>query len=645
MSYQSRLTRWVTMGSPDLALAKVGILLSVLLLSLRLLAAQPFLVVIPVATGTACSVYVVLHDRQIPAVGTPALPGVVIDILPAAVVAGLGILILQIRAVGARTWPAYLLIGAIGTLLLAQILFVNEERLAARRVLVQILAASVVIRLIALYITPGFVGVDIWTHIPVFIEGIAGDGSLAALADSKYLMAPLYHTTGAVAALVFGSARTGVYLTLGVLVSLSAVFIYLTAALLLSTRWALLATALYVFADQFIRWGLHIIPTSLGLVFFLAALYCVTRAFVTDDGWSVPLLFVFSLAVVFTHQVSTGVMLVVLGIAAGVAVAGARLGWRSGGTSPPALALSGVFLVTLVVTVASWAVTPWSGGSVFLWRMLSILRETVLTQAGFLNLAGGGSAAAASSGLVSQLVPFVELTGFAILLAAAVVGGLWMLRWDRTTAGSYTHILAAGTMFVIVFGLSLFGVRALLPGRWIAFMYAPLAVMAATGLYYVARNAPRGAVLAIFVVLAVGYPATMVVAEKATLDSPAFEEEYPRFAYTEPEINAVASISEVHPASVGETIYSDHPYQTIFEPLGGYDARTVEIGDAGTVSPGPVVYREYQATAPVSFDRPEGASGVAPALDESTVCQPGRNVVYANEEVRLCTPPVTEGGE
>jgi len=168
---------------------------------------------------------------------------------------------------GGRTPVSYLLIGAIGTTILAQSLLVEETDLSPSLVVAQLLVSAVVIRLSALFVTPGFVGVDIWTHIPDFVAGIAETGSLSAMADSKYIMAPFYHTIGAIGTLIFGSARMGVYLSIGLLVPLSALLVYATATQLLGVRWALVATTLFAFAGQFIRWGIHLIPTSLGVVF------------------------------------------------------------------------------------------------------------------------------------------------------------------------------------------------------------------------------------------------------------------------------------------------------------------------------------------------------------------------------------------
>ncbi|QLD87120.1 hypothetical protein HWV23_15775 [Natronomonas halophila] len=651
MSHQNRLQQLLVGDRLDVTLAKVGVIASVLLLGLRLLTQEVLFVVIPTAAGVACVVYLAAQNRQSTAFEFAVLPRAVIGYLPSFVFAGLAGLVLLTYSMGGRTTPVYLLTGAIGATILAQILVVDDEALVPGLVLVQILVAAVVIRMTALFLTPGFIGVDIWTHVPVYITGIVEAESLSAISDSKYIMAPLYHTLGAIGALTFGSVRTGMYLSAGLLLPLSALFVYTTGKLFVPVRWALLATALFAFADQFIRWGIHIIPTSLGLVFFLGALYCVTKLYYTDDLWLVGLLFVFSLATVFTHQVSTAILLVFLGAAAVTVAVTQLLGTRHGrATTWSTVGIVGVFVVTLAVTILSWLNTPWFGDQPFLLQMLDTLQRVFTTDAGFLNLAGdGGSGGGAESAdLFAQSIPFIEWFGFALLLLMAVVGGLAMLRMEMPPELTLTYLLSAAAMFVIVFGFSLFGIRAIMPGRWLAFMYAVFALIGAAGLYHLSQNASRRVLLVILVVVAVGYPMTMVVTEKATLDSPAFDEEYPRYSYTESEIAAAETISTIHSTESDLIIDSDHPYQTLYKALGGYTARVVELEETGSVSPRPVIYRDYQTYGPAVFHEATATEAERPVesstVDPDRVCPPTRNHVYANDAVKMCTTPGVDTG-
>lgn len=645
MSQQNAFRQWLVLDRLDVAIARLGVFVCLLLLGLRLLTSQVLLVIIPVATGAGCLLYLGVYRRKELISEYPTLPSRAIRYLPAGVFAGLAGLVVLLRITGTRTLPVYLLTGAIGSAILGQALFAPDDELAPGLVLTQVLVAAVVIRFTVLFATPGFIGVDIWTHVPDFIGGIVEAGSLSAIAESKYSMAPFYHAIGAAGTLVFGSARAGTYLTVGLLVPLSALFVYAAGSLVVPVRWALLATALYAFADQFIRWGLHVIPTSLGVVFFLGALYALTALFVTDDARAGILLAGFSLATVFTHQVSTAVVLVLLG-AGSVSVLVARLlgGTTNEMSARTAAAVVGTFLVTLVTTVVSWLYTPWYAEDPFLWQILDTLTAVVLSDAGFLNLAGGGSGEAQVGGVteaagpLAGLIPYVEWFGFAVLLGAVVVGGLAMLRSDLPTEVTFTYLASAAAMFVIVFGFSLFGVRTIMPGRWIAFMYAPFVVIAAVGLYYLSQHASRRVILVVLVIVALGYPATMVMAEKATLDSPAFDDEYPRFSYTESEIAAVESIAAVYPPDAdGTTIESDHPYHTLLERYGGYRGDRVSVTESGAGSSEPFVFREYQTSGSATFeDTSEPPETFRSRTLAADLCA-DRNHVYTNGDVTLCT--------
>jgi len=653
MSHQRSVRELIATGRIDVTLAWIGVVLSVLLLGLQFLAYQPLIIVIPVSTGTACVLYLATQRRQLSTLSFPAAGRLAAGYLPAAVLFGLAGFVTLVFQAGARTGPAYLLAGLVGSAILLQILLVDDEWLDARLVLGQILLAAVVVRLAGLLVTPGFVGVDVWTHLPVFVQGIVDTGSFAPLEGSKYLLAPLYHSFAAIGTLLFGSTRMAVYLTLGLLLPLSVLFVYGTGTLVLPARWALLAAALYAYAEQFIEWGMHIIPTSLGLVFFLGVFYLVTRVFLDDaEWWAVGLLAVLSLALVVTHQVSTAITLVFLGIAAVVALsADVSRGWPfSASLGRSTFALGGIFGVTTVTTVVLWSMAPHGEDSIFLWESIRTALRLFDQQAGFLNLAGGGLPAyaqAESASLVDLLVPYVELLGFGMVLCLAVVGGLVLFRWDRPVEVNATYQLAAIVFFVATFGFSLFGFRAFLPGRWMAFLYVPLVLVGAVGMYYVFRTASSRVFFAVVIVLAAGFPTTMVVAREATMDSPAFGDEHPRYAYTESEIAAVHTISEIHPASRDVGITTDHPYKKLFAPLGGFDDITLQVGPTEAVSQHPTVYREYQSTGPVSFavpgDRPR--TTYTRRVSSAIVCPPDRNVAYANEQVKLCTLTDATGGE
>jgi len=644
----------VTTSDPlDVTIAKLSLLLSVLLFGLRFLANEELLVIVPGAIALASAGYLFVGTDRRRAFEFPLTTGRIVGYLPVAVVLVLAIFVLRTGLEGGRAAPSIALYAVLGTLILVQILLVDEDGLSPGVILGELFLVAVVVRLTTLFLTPGFIGVDIWTHVPVFVDGIVEAESLSAISQSKYSMAPLYHAIGAIGTLVFGTPRAGIYLTVGLLVPLAGLFVYGTAVTFVPARWALLATALFVLADEVFRWGLHVIPTSLGLVFFLGALYALTKLLVAEERWALLLLVTASLATVFTHQVSTAIVLVLLGTASIVVLLAPIFADHDKPSRKTAAGVVGTFLLTLVVTAVSWVNTPWYGEDPFLWEIVGTLQTVLLTEAGFLNLAGsagGGSGAAETATLAGQVVPYVEWLGFAILLAAAVIGGLATLRMEAPTVARWTYVFAAGLLFVIVFGFSIFGIRAILPGRWIGFMYAPFAILGAVGLSYLARSSSRRVVLAVFLILALGYPGTMAVADKATLDSPAFPEEQLRYAYSETELAGVETITSIYPATAAERVMaSDHPYKTVYGRYGGYTGQVIALPETGPPVQSPVVIRNYQTSGPALFETAGSEPQVisSPGVDPARVCPADWNHVYTNEEVTMCTRPTgdTEGSE
>ncbi len=649
MSYQGSISSLLGGDNTDVTLARIGLISCILLLGLRLLAEQVLLVVIPLAGGSACALYLVTRREEAQRYEFVALRSSLVGYLPTAVFLCLSGVVVSIHLSGGRTMLTHLMTGLVGVFLLAQVLLTEEGKLNPTLVLVQVLFASLVIRFGTLFGTPGYTGVDIWTHVPDFVVSIVDVGSVTGIAGYKYVMSPLYHLYGAIGAIIFNSPRAGMFLSVGTVLALSILLVYATARLLLPARWAVFATILFTFSSEVLQWSIHLIPTSMGLVFFLGLLYSLTKLYYTPEIRWFGLVFVFALAVVFTHQVSTAVILLALGLAAGIAIIVLFLETEpiQAGKKRVAIGLSGIFGATTVITLVSWASTPFSGDFIFLWRMLDVLEQQVLGQAGFLNLAsengGGGGAGGAPSegqtGLWGELVPFIEWFGFGLLLALTVVGAIVLLRTFEVPELKLMYLALFGAMFVVVYGLSLFGLRTFMPGRWLAFMHAPMAIISAFGLYYVAQNAPRRVLLAVVIILCLGYPLTMMTAEKATLDAPAFEDEYPRFAYTESEIRAVETLSEYRPPAVAPVIGTDHPYRTVYERYGGYDIPDMEVENSQSVNTPTTVSREYQLQGPATIHQ-HGEPIVPRQSNEfltSSLCSDVGTHLYTSDTVTICS--------
>ena len=642
----------------DTVAAIGGLLIALVLFPLRFFASQVYLNTVPVILGTACILYLVClyQQRQTTDNARLTLPSRVTMALPTVVLLGLAALIVLTVLEGARTVRFFALASVVGTLVIGQICFASDRDFNTRLLLFQIVLFALVVRGTALYATPGFIGIDVWTHMGL-TEQIVTEGRVGAISHDKHYASPFYHLLVTASSLLFDvSLRTALYLSLGVVMPISVLLVYAAGNLLVSQRWATLAAAVYALASHVSMWGLHLIPTSMGLVFFLAMLYALLRVmrieYTTRDF---VLLLLSSVAVILTHQVSTFIMLVLL-LAAFVAqlvfeigpLGLTRLDASVFRTKRP-VNLVGLVVFNVGLTIFVWSLTPYRQDS-FLATVLSYFRQTVEESAGFLNIASGSSgggeaeAAEAATTLLDQVVPYVEELGFLFLLGATFVGCLYIVHRRRAEQSVFTLLLAAAFMLVFVMGFPMFGIHTFIPNRWFAFLYAPMAILGAIGLRTLDRGLAPALVVVVLLLFTLVYPGAMIAASESNIDNPVFEDHHEQLAYEESELAAVGSIGELTGSPDGSEIrpdqrlYTDHPYQTLFSRTGAYPSTdTATVPEGGTADHDYVVYRTTAANEAVYFENADGQGRIEQAT-ANRLCGPNQATVYTNGDVTMCTP-------
>ena len=641
----------------DVLAAIVGLVIAIMLLPLRFMASQVFIETIPLLLGGACALYLYSVYRGSHHSSFPSLPSSIALFLPSIFMLALAGMVLLVAVQGTRSRLFYGLSAAIGTLLLLQILFTNEEDLHPPILLFQILCFAFVFRFSALYVTPGYIGVDIWTHMTALAEPIYETGSLGAIDHDKHYTSPFHHLLTVAAALLYDSTlRIGLYLSLGLALPISILLIYMTTALLVPVRWAILAAALFAMADYVAHWGMHLIPTSLGFVYFLAILYLLVRIMRIEYARrDFAFLVVLSVAVILTHQVTTLIMLVVF-----VAALLAQLVFRYGPFGFQQLnpsvfrAYRPVNVVGLVVfnfglTIFMWSLTPFRQDT-FLATVLNWFHETLVDGAGFLNLArpgdaeaNGDSAAAAAPTLLDHVVQYVDVLGFLILLGLTFAGCLYVVERDRSQQSGITLLLATAVMLVFVLGMPILGIRNFVPTRWYAFVYAPMVILTVIGLRYFVKRVGPGPMVAMVVVLALIYPAGMVFAAPSNADNPAFPDHNERLAYSETELAAVDAIarmtggptaSDIRPDQV---MYTDHPYHTVIRRSGAYHTEPATVVSEERLDHQYSIYRTAQTTDATYF-RDEADIGQLRNIPAGRICLPEQSRLYSNGDVTMCGP-------
>lgn len=652
----STVFSWLRSRRFDVDAAVIGLLAALAMFPLRFLASQIYIETIPIVLGVACILYLLSVRSNRTRTDNPALPSTVGRLLPVASFVGLSAMVLVATFAGQRSLHFYLIGGLVGTTILAQVLFTRASDFRPTLLLAQILSLTLVVRFGALYTTPGFIGIDIWTHMSYLAEPIYNQGSLSPISTDKHYAAPFYHLLVVTTAhLLDVSLREALILSIGVAVPFSILFIYATTKLLVPVRWAVFATMLYSIGDYFIEWGIHLIPTSHGLVFFLGMLYSLLRIMQIEYNMrDFALLVLFTVAIILTHQVSTFIMLVVIG-AGLLAQFLLRLDIFNHNPLDPdvfrtmnPVNLIGLLVFDVGLITFMWSLTPYNGDS-FLETVLIYLGETLKSSAGFLNLASDQSteeaasaAAAAGPTQMQILANYVDTLGFLLLLCLAIVGCVYVLRRQCAKHSVFTLLIATVIMLFFVLGLPLFGIRNFIPQRWFAFLYAPMAILSAIGVRFLSGHLNRKVFIVALLLFSAVFPATMVMSSNGTLDSPVFTDERERLSYTEPELAAVSTIEGMtgSPDSMnlrpGQVLRTDHPYQTVFWRTGSYPTETAVVTKDGPQPHNIKVYREYQSTG-ASFFRDANGNGKIRDISRQEMCRPTDSVIYSNGDVTMCT--------
>lgn len=644
----------------DQGAAVLGILLAALMFPLRFVSSNIYLNTVPIVLGTACVLYLyaALRDNSISELPTLSRPAQ--RALPPLVFSGLALLVVIAVVGGKRSILFYDVAGLVGTLLFAQIAFASEDSFNRTRVLTQIVLLAAVVRLAALYTSPGLVGIDVWTHITQLSADIMASGSLEAISTDKHYTSPFYHLLVVSTALLADvSLRVGLYLSLGVVMPLVGLVVFATGNLLVDQRWAALAALLYALGDYVIEWGIHLIPTSMGLILFLGVLYWLLRIMRTDhDVRDFGLLVVLTLAVILTHQVSSFIMLVLLGTGLLAFLLLQLSIFQTSRFDPdvfraqPPVNLLGLLVFDAGFSTLLWSLTPYEGET-FLVTILNYLRETIASSAGVLNLAGpdeSAAAGAASQGptLIETIATYVNSLAFLLLLFGTFVGCLYVIHRRRARQSTFTLLLSAAVMLVFVLGLPMFGIRNFIPQRWFAFLYAPLALLTVIGLRYFALSLERRLVVVVLLVFALVFPSVALMSSNGTIDNPAFEDQTAQLSYSEAEIDAVYTIGQMTGSPDAQNlrpdqvIYTDHPYQTLFTRTDSYPANTATINDSEPVTHEMVVYRREQTKAATFFINSLGFGEIR-NIPQERLCRPNQATLYTNQRVTMCVDSPATG--
>ena len=434
-----------------------------------------------------------------------------------------------------------------------------------------------------------------------FIIDLSATGSLLeTLSTNQYFYAPVYHVRGVISlellALPVHDGPMFVAISLPFIV-LSMLVIYHLLALPWGWQTGVVGMLLFAGADQTLRASMIIWPTLLGGTLIIFALFLTASYIRTSHKLYGVLLFAVLFTTLFTHQISTFVIVVLVSSF----VLGSVI-YRGHSTRE----LS-VLVILPVILLFDWLRTRLDGPG----SPESALERAVDYVIRFYFAEGVSERADFSLPadiVITTTGPFSSLTllhtiPLGILLGFAIVGAVvWMDRPATTDFGHLGYAIGVCTFVLLVLiGIGpLANVFALRPTRWFAVLYFCLAILAAPGIYAVLggiRRRSNGAVAGGGLVVIMGV--FLVVAggsAMGAIDDPVFDSApgAEQMAFSEPDVEKVRHAAQY--TTHGSTVATDG---RIGSSVGREYADTAFEGDRITLT---VDYHERAIVRPETDD-------------------------------------------
>ncbi len=367
-----------------------------------------------------------------------------------------------------------LVIGATSICALQVELFVGKANLhwIETVILMEICLLSISIKSSAYFMYPAVSGNDPFLHVRI-VQEIISNGVIPV---SSYKFLPLTHLISAASSIITNLPPKDGLFSISILQSLVALGVYFLGRSLSNVKTGLFAALFFSLSDYSIQWGVQIIPMTFGIVLFTLILIGIfQRAFTQQNqdktSWTI-LIIILCASLVVTHSLASMIALVMLTV---LAVGNSFYLHRSNGRGWVDWSLTILMCIGLF-TYWMYAF-PNPGLDFFSMMIKSVKLALTTTEVGDVSSVSLAQQFNYTSLLLSEM-------GWSILLVFTIAGGIEAFtNRIRQPAGIFVTLLA-GLFLAVTYGGAIVGAAAILPARWIIFLYIPASVLAA---YFLAK--------------------------------------------------------------------------------------------------------------------------------------------------------------
>ena len=354
------------------------------------------------------------------------------------------------------------------------ILSTNKGWIKRNYLILKVLLLSFVLRCSAYFISGYPVGSDPWVHSQ-YIYYFTENGRLIVPGGfmSYYVSYPISHLLAVISGFITNLGIKESWFIIGVALIVGSIFVYLIVRFVTGDEHiALLSLLLLNFFDSHIQWSAQIIAMSLGIVLYSFILYLFFKSIYWKAAHryvSSSILFLLMFLIIWTHTVSSFIMLVTL-VTILLSTFIYRILYEKKDIQIPLsfLVITGIFFCTLLLT-------KWFDPQYMFSKSVTLrLIDSVSTEASFLGKLS-------FSNITGNWLELYNVLGLIMYVFFGITGAFYCTSKKRITWPVFSLFVVGVVLFFICYAFPVMGMQNIVPDRWPAFAIVSFVLFVSAG--------------------------------------------------------------------------------------------------------------------------------------------------------------------
>jgi hypothetical protein len=400
--------------------------------------------------------------------------------------------------------------------------------------ILKIFITSLIVRFTAYFISSYPIGSDPWAHAEIIKDFSTFGTSNFHQIHECYSNYPLMHIFTFISSILGNLSTKESMAIIGTILVFSTIFVYLISKKITkNSNIALLSFLLINFSDFHIMWSVQVIAMTFGIAIYTIGIYLLVEQKHNNDIIYKLILILFIFVVVWTHTVSSLILMVsIISLYIGSVIYKKIYNIKKH---------NDVFMVngTLCILFITILIYHWIDPHFpFLQQITIGLVNSFSSEAKFLGRA-------VVSNIGDSWESIWDIFGFLMLIFFGIIGCLCNLSIIKRSKTTFSLIFMITILFFIFFIFPVLGLKDIVPYRWPAFIYVTLVLFAGIGLFqFTNSNRDKYYMPACILILLLTLSFSMITSSMTNTDSPICGKELnQRLIWTESEINLFTTLN------------------------------------------------------------------------------------------------------